>query len=251
MGRSVALERVRRGDTVIVLGSNAAKGQRLLADAGQLGAAGRIDFIQADLSSIGQNRAAIAAIAARHAAVDALALFANRQAPNRIETGEGLEKTFALYYLSRYLLSYELGPLLRRSARGVIVNVAGVGIVKGRIHWEDLQLERGYGLLAAQLQAGRANDLLGVAFAAQQDNPVRYVLYHPGFTKSGDLSPLPAALRASIRAAARVSAAPSPSPSHRFTASSTTRPTRRSPRSTATRASRSAWALSIRLTPSA
>jgi hypothetical protein len=34
------------------------------------------------------------------------------------------------------------------------------------------------------------------------------VLYHPGFTKSGDLSPLPAALRAAIRAAAKVSARP-------------------------------------------
>jgi pyocin large subunit-like protein len=54
---------------------------------------------------------------------------------------------------------------------------------------------------------------------AQRDNPVRYVLYHPGFTKSGDLSPLPAVLRASIRAAARVSARPvaeSVAPIHGF-----------------------------------
>jgi hypothetical protein len=57
-------------------------------------------------------------------------------------------------------------------------------------------------MLRAQLQAGRCNDLLGVI---QQPN---YVLYHPGFTRSGDLSPLPWALRTAIRAAARLKAQP-------------------------------------------
>jgi NAD(P)-dependent dehydrogenase (short-subunit alcohol dehydrogenase family) len=219
MGRAVALARAERGDRVVALGSNAAKGERLLTDADRAGAGGRVEFLQADLSSVAQTRAAIRDITARHDAVDALALFANRQAPRRTTTTEGLEQTFALYYLSRYLLGHELSPLLRRAERGVIVNVAGVGATKGSIHWDDLQLEHDYGMLTAQLQAGRANDLLGVAFAAQADNPVRYVLYHPGFTKSGDLSPLPAALRASIRAAARVSARPiaeSVAPIHGF-----------------------------------
>jgi hypothetical protein len=32
-------------------------------------------------------------------------LFANRQVPRRTETPEGLEATFVLYYLSRYLLA--------------------------------------------------------------------------------------------------------------------------------------------------
>jgi NAD(P)-dependent dehydrogenase (short-subunit alcohol dehydrogenase family) len=219
MGRAVALARAERGDRVVALGSNAAKGERLLTDADRAGAGGRVEFLQADLSSVAQTRAAIRDITARHDAVDALALFANRQAPRRTTTTEGLEQTFALYYLSRYLLGHELSPLLRRAERGVIVNVAGVGATKGSIHWDDLQLEHDYGMLTAQLQAGRANDLLGVAFAAQADNPVRYVLYNPGFTKSGDLSPLPAALRASIRAAARISARPvadSVAPIHGF-----------------------------------
>ncbi|WP_245718361.1 SDR family NAD(P)-dependent oxidoreductase [Nocardia miyunensis] len=208
MGRALALARLERGDTVIVLGSSPAKGQRLLADAGKIGATDRIDLIQVDLSSVARARAAIRDIAARHERIDALTLFANRQAPKRTVTGEGLEQTFTLYYLSRYLLSHGLSPQLGRSQSGVIVNVAGVGMTKGQIHWDDLQLEHGYGMVTAQLQAGRANDLLGVAFAAQPHNPIRYVLYHPGFTKSGDLSPLPAAMRASIRAAARLSARP-------------------------------------------
>jgi hypothetical protein len=124
------------------------------------------------------------------------------------ETSEGLEATFALYYLSRYLLSHQLTPALSRSATPVIINVAGVGITKGSIHWQDLQLARDYGMVTAQLQAARANDLLGVSYAAEHGATVHYVLYHPGFTRSGDLSVLPAAARAAIRAAARVSARP-------------------------------------------
>lgn len=206
MGRALALARAERGDHVVIIGSNPDKGRRTVADAHRIGAAGQFDFVRADLSSVADTRAAVREIAGRHEAVDALCLFANRQSPRRVVTPEGLERTFALYYLSRHVLGHELAPLLSRSASPVIVNVAGVGTTKGEIHWDDLQLERGYSTITAQLQAGRANDLLGVAHAAQPENPIRYVLYHPGFTKSGDLTPLPAAARVFIRVAAALAA---------------------------------------------
>ncbi|GAA4383952.1 Rossmann-fold NAD(P)-binding domain-containing protein [Tsukamurella soli] len=156
-------------------------------------------------------RAAIATVTVTAAApvIDALALFANRQAPRRTETPDGLEATFALYYLSRYLLSHELAPALSASAAPVIVNVAGVGTIRGRLQWEDLQSTRRYGMVRTQLQAARANDLLGVAFAAEHaQKMIPYILYHPGFTRSGDLSVLPAPTRAAIRIAAHLSARP-------------------------------------------
>ncbi|RRS01365.1 SDR family NAD(P)-dependent oxidoreductase [Glycomyces terrestris] len=208
MGRALTLARAERGDQVVALGSNPAKGRQLVAEAERIGAADRVRFLQADLSSVEATRRAVREITGRHEAVDALCLFANRQSPKRATTSEGLERTFALYYLSRYLLGHELTPLLRRSSAPVIVNVAGVGVTKGAVHWDDLQLERKYHLVTAQLQAGRANDLLGVAYASQADNPVRYVLYHPGFTKSGDLSPLPAAARLAIRVLGAFAARP-------------------------------------------
>jgi hypothetical protein len=203
MGRALTLARAARGDRVLAIGSNAGKGERLLADAPT---AGRVDFIRADLSTVTGTRAAIAAITDSAPVIDAVALFANRQARRRTETPEGLEATFALYYLSRHLLSHELTPVLTRSASPVIINVAGTGITKGAICWDDLQLTHRYSMIRAQLQAGRANDLLGVGYAAAHDGTVPYVLYHPGFTRSGDLSVLPGALRLTIRVAARLAA---------------------------------------------
>ncbi|QVQ51263.1 SDR family NAD(P)-dependent oxidoreductase [Spiractinospora alimapuensis] len=219
MGRELAMERLARGDRAVVLGSNAEKGRRLLADAAAAGAGDRMEFIAVDLSSVSATRAAIDQVTERHPTVDALGLFANRQAPKRIVTEEGLERTFALYYLSRYLLGHGLAAALRQSETPVIINVAGTGATAGEIHWDDLQLERRYSTITAQLQAGRANDLLGVAYAAQAENPARYVLYHPGFTRSGDLSPLPAPVRLLLRVAARLAARPvkaSVAPIHDF-----------------------------------
>jgi hypothetical protein len=139
-----------------------------------------------------------------------LVLAANRQSPRRVETSDGLERTFALYYLSRYLLGHGLMPVLSAGSNPVIVNIAGVGLTSGQIHWDDLQLRHRYRTIAAQLQAGRANDLLGVAMAERFGERVPYVLYHPGFTRSGasameQINPL---ARAVIKTLAAVAARP-------------------------------------------
>jgi NAD(P)-dependent dehydrogenase (short-subunit alcohol dehydrogenase family) len=167
MGRATALARADRGDDVTVIG----RSRRDLPSS--------VRFLGADLSSIAEVTRVAEEIVARHDRVDALGLFANRVMPKRTETVDGLEYTFALYYLSRYLLAARFAPLM--SVDSVIVNVSGVGTTAGEVHWEDPQLRAKYGMVRAQLQAGRANDLLGVA----HEGKARYVLYHPGFTRSG------------------------------------------------------------------
>ncbi|MFF5262068.1 SDR family NAD(P)-dependent oxidoreductase [Actinomadura viridis] len=204
MGRAVALARLGRGDHVTVIGSNEARGHALLDHA----ADPNLRFLRADLSSIAEVERVVADISQRHQAIDALALFANRVSPERKETPDGLEFTFALYYLSRYLLGHRLRPLLDAAPRPVVINVAGVGTTAGQIFWDDPQMTRRYGQVRAQLQAGRANDLLGVAFAREAESKVRYVLYHPGFTRSGaDAHPNPF-VRNTIKLLARFFARP-------------------------------------------
>ena len=210
MGRALALERAERGDRVLVLGRNRARGEALPS--------GAIAFLPVDLSSVTETRQAIEHILTGYPVVDGLALFANALAPRRVLTADGLERTFALYYLSRYLLSFGLRPALDRAAAPVIVNVAGVGITKGEVHWTDPQLTAAYSTVTAQLQAGRANDLLGVGFAQRSGSRARYVLYHPGFTRSGDRTALPWIVRG-LLAAASVAARPvvdAVAPIHRF-----------------------------------
>ncbi|MDW3847718.1 hypothetical protein NMK34_14025 [Micromonospora sp. BRA006-A] len=87
------------------------------------------------------------------------------------------------------------------------------------VRWTDPQMTAGYSAVAAQLQAGRADDLLGVGFAQRSGSRARYVLYRPGFTRSGDRSALPLVVRGLLAVAAAVAArsvVDAVAPIHRF-----------------------------------
>ncbi|TDD46833.1 SDR family NAD(P)-dependent oxidoreductase [Nonomuraea terrae] len=162
MGRALARTYLERGDTVVVVGRDPAK-----APPGAV-------FVGADLSLVGANRRVIDEVNARFPEVDALVLCARFFRTHRYVTAEGLEGTFALDYLSRFLLSHGL------HAPRLVVNVSGPGQPADMIRWDDVMLEHGYDGVTAQLQAGKGNDLLGVAYAARHGGRTPYALVHPG-----------------------------------------------------------------------
>jgi NAD(P)-dependent dehydrogenase (short-subunit alcohol dehydrogenase family) len=197
IGRGLALFCLKRGDEVLVVGRNGEKGRSFLATADELGAGSRAYFLQADLSLVSENRRVVEEVGKRYPVVDALVLCARHYRSTRLETAEGFENTFALFYLSRFLLSHGLLEPLERAKAPVIMNVAGPGTPMGEVHWDDLQLERNYDGLEALMQGGKTNDLLGVAFAERHRSVrTRYVLFNPGSVAtsfSGEYDPATAA----------------------------------------------------------
>ncbi|MBU5671070.1 SDR family NAD(P)-dependent oxidoreductase [Paenibacillus brevis] len=186
MGKGLAIHYLRQGSKVTVSGSNRLRGKEFLDEASRLGAADRASFIQADLLSLSENHRVILEVKKRHKSLDGVVLTAMQQFPKRKLTPDGYESTFALYYISRFVLSYGLTELLERGNNPVIVSIGGTGMTKGEIHWDDLNLQNKYGLLKATLQGGRANDLLGVAYAENhKGTKTRFILNHPGYTHSG------------------------------------------------------------------
>ncbi|MEU2425692.1 SDR family NAD(P)-dependent oxidoreductase [Streptomyces sp. NPDC007851] len=209
MGRGLALARLSRGDSVVVIGSSETKGDAMTAEAVALGAGERFRFVKADLSSIAEVQRVVDLIARDHPAVDALVLCANRQSTRRIETPEGLEFTFSLYYLSRYLLGHGLREQFEAAEHPVVINFAAPGLKVGSVNFDDLQAERRYSVLRAQAQCGRANDLLGVSFRDEPSSKARYVLYHPGFTKTlGGVAHLKQPVKGIITFLSKVAAKP-------------------------------------------
>lgn len=180
IGRHLAETYARRGDHVVVIGRDEVKAKALLDS---VDGPGRIEFVQADLSLLAETRAVVTQLLARFAAVDALVLCARHYRSARAVTAEGFEENFALFYLSRFLLSHGFRPALEAAPEPVIVNVAGPGADLSLVQWNDLQLEHGYQGGLALGQGGKLNDLLGVAFANQHTGgSTRYVLVHPGVT---------------------------------------------------------------------
>jgi short chain dehydrogenase len=197
IGRGLGLNCLRRGDRVAIVGRNAEKGGAFLEVAEALGAGDRASFIEADLSLVRENERVIDHVKGTFAAIDALVLGARHYRPRRIETEEGFEESFALLYLSRFVLSHGLLDPLEAADHPVVVNVAGprtdllfakLGVAAPEsngslLPWDDLQHEREYDGRAAMMQSGPQNDLLGVGFVERHPTvKTRYVLVHPGLT---------------------------------------------------------------------
>ncbi|WP_433733965.1 SDR family NAD(P)-dependent oxidoreductase [Nocardia sp. CA-129566] len=180
IGRALATVYLRRGHDVLVVGRSTRKGQEFITAATDLGAGDRAHYVTADLSRIGENQRLIQAVTTAFPVVDVLVLGARYHRSTRTVTSDGFETNFALFYLSRFLLSHGLVDPLNRAENPVILNFGGAGQT-GPVRWDDLQLEHRYHGVDAMGHSARLNDLLGVSFTTiHEDSPIRYVLNHPG-----------------------------------------------------------------------
>lgn len=140
-----------------------------------------LKFIQANLSLVTENMRVVEIISQQVDALDVLILCAASLRPQErfLKTQEGSEFTFSLYYLSRYVLCYQLKKLLEKSHEPIIVNVAAPGM-KGQLYLDDLQMQKNYNGQQAQFHGSRLNDLLGVHFTGTDNvGKIRYILFNP------------------------------------------------------------------------
>lgn len=184
IGRQLALQLIRDGENVIIIGRSSEKGEAMRLEAAKLNGESRFLFLQADLSLVSENIRIVHEVSNRVNRINQLILCAQSQQFSKVyrETKEGFEFHFALYYLSRFILSYKFRDLLANATAPLILNVCAPG-VKGDIKWDDLQRQTDmpFNSIKAILHGSRLNDLLGVAFARSSAEPsIRYVLYNPG-----------------------------------------------------------------------
>ncbi|MEU4311161.1 SDR family NAD(P)-dependent oxidoreductase [Nocardia sp. NPDC024068] len=108
IGRELAASYLDRGDRVVIIGRDAAKGRRFLEEADRMGSGANAFFIEADLGLVSENLRVVEEIRNRFPALDTLVLCARFFRSYRRVTSEGFEHNFALHHLSRYLLGYGL-----------------------------------------------------------------------------------------------------------------------------------------------
>jgi NAD(P)-dependent dehydrogenase (short-subunit alcohol dehydrogenase family) len=145
LGRGIAFALARRRATVLVHGRDPARAEAL---AGELRAAGAaaVRVYLADLASLAEVRALANAVLAGEPRLEVLVNNAGIGSvvptPDRAESRDGIELRFAVNYLSHYLLTRELLPLLKRSAPARIVHVSSAG--QAAIDLADPMITRGY-----------------------------------------------------------------------------------------------------------
>jgi NAD(P)-dependent dehydrogenase (short-subunit alcohol dehydrogenase family) len=149
LGRRVAQELAAMGATVLVHG----RSQKRLEDTlealrSQTGSEKATSYL-ADLSSLAAVRDLAERIFSEHDRLDVLVNNAGIIARERKESENGYELTFAINYLSHFLLTRLLLP--KESAPARIVNVASAG--QSPLDFSNLMLERGYDAMKAYSQS--------------------------------------------------------------------------------------------------
>jgi NAD(P)-dependent dehydrogenase (short-subunit alcohol dehydrogenase family) len=164
LGRAVARDLAAQGWTILVHGRSRERAQETLDEV-----PGGRAYI-ADLSSLADVRRLADEVLAREERLDVLvnnAGIGSAEGEGRQESADGYELTFAVNYLSHFLLTLRLLDLLKRSAPARIVNVASAGQMA--IDFDDVQLERAWNGTRAYCQSKLAQILFTFSLAERLD----------------------------------------------------------------------------------
>lgn len=182
IGLITARELVRRGARVAIVGRDPGRCDAAVARIrAETGRDAVVPFV-ADLSSFAAIRTLAPRLLEALPRLDVLINNVGALFPSRAVTAEGREFTIALNHLGPFLLTNLLEPRLRESAPARVVTVASDAHRGGRIRFEDLELERGYGGWKAYCQSKLANVLFARELARRlEGSGVTSNSLHPGF----------------------------------------------------------------------
>lgn len=143
IGLETALGLAEAGIAVTVIGRNAERGARAIERINATAPLHSARFLAADLSSLD----AVRALAGRIAADGPLTVLVNNVGamfPDRQDSVDGIEATFAVNHLSPYLLTELLLPTLRAGAPSRIVNVTSGAIGVAKRDFDSVEPSGGY-----------------------------------------------------------------------------------------------------------
>jgi len=147
LGKRVARELAAKGTTVLLHGRSPERLEATLEELRSQTNTEKVGSYVADLSSLAAVRDLADLILSEYDRLDVLVNNAGIIVQERKESEEGYELTFAVNYLSHFLLTSLLLPLLKGSAPARVVNVASAG--QSPIDFDDPMLERGYDAMRA------------------------------------------------------------------------------------------------------
>jgi NAD(P)-dependent dehydrogenase (short-subunit alcohol dehydrogenase family) len=142
LGRRVAHELAEQGMSMLVHGRSRERARAAVREISGATGNGSVQYYLADLSSLAEVRKLAEEVRSGHNNLDVLVNNAGVISPERRESEDGIELTFAVNYLSHFLLTRLLLPLLRNFSPARVVNVASAG--QSPIDFDDVMLERNY-----------------------------------------------------------------------------------------------------------
>jgi NAD(P)-dependent dehydrogenase (short-subunit alcohol dehydrogenase family) len=181
IGKQIALGLAKGGAHVIVHGRSRPKVDAAIADLQDEAPGASFDGVSFDLGSLDSVRRGVAQLKEKTERLDVLVCNAGIFAPEQVVTGDGIELTLAVNHVGHFLLYSQVEPMLVAAAPGRVIVVTSVAHTRGRIHLDDLNLEKAYTGYAAYAQSKLANVMFARSLAERHE-PQQLLAYavHPG-----------------------------------------------------------------------
>jgi len=198
VGRYVALQLASQGANLLIHGRDAARGDEVVQQIARAGK-GKAAFYQADLASLTEARKLADRVKADCKKLDIFVsnagIGSRSMGPERRTSADGHELRFAINYLSGFLLSHALLPVIKAAALARIVNVASLG--QAPLDFDDVMLTKGYDGTRAYSQSklsqimftiDLAEELKGTGVTVNSLHPATYM--NTTMVRAGGVTPM-------------------------------------------------------------
>jgi NAD(P)-dependent dehydrogenase (short-subunit alcohol dehydrogenase family) len=202
LGYETAKVLAERGATVVLACRDLQKAEQAAARIGEAAPGAEVTTVELDLASFASIRRAAAEIGSRHPRLDLLINNAGIIALRREVSEDGFELTLAVNHLGPFMLTGLLLERLLPVPGSRVVIVASIAHRSGHIHFDDLQLERGFRSGLAYPQSKLANLLFAYELQRRLDAAGAQtiaVAAHPGNAFTDLTRQLPGWMRAAMR----------------------------------------------------
>src|SRR3989441_12707660 len=174
IGKAYDAGLARMGATVVLVCRDRKKGEVALSEMKEKSGNSSLDLMLADMSSMRSVRQLASEFRRKYDRLHILVNNAGLFMFTRTNTGDRLETTFEVDYLSHFLLTGLLIDLLKASAPSRLVEVSSLAHYNGHIDFDGLQGEKGYGGWKIKSHAKRSQLLLTYARAVRLERARRH-----------------------------------------------------------------------------
>lgn len=195
IGKETAIGLAEMGATVVIACRSRERGMEAVEEIKKRTGNPDIHLLLMDLASQTSVKNAAAEYQRQYGKLHVLINNAAVFLAKREETEDGVEKTFAINYLSHFLLTHLLLDTLKASAPSRIINVASkhMGI---KIHFDDLMTTRNYSFMKAVGPTKLGLIMFSRVLAKKLEGTgVTVNAIHPGLAKSNLLNQMPFLVR--------------------------------------------------------